>query len=308
MIEYLEPHIFKERYPLGKYINGGGQANVYASGEKYAVKQFHLNGILELLTELNYSVLLDHPCILKPFAWTFDIRGYIAMPLGQDITQAYRDKLISIEEIVSDTLSAITYIFKLKIVHYDIKTSNILYHEGKATIIDMGLSTVCKVEDRIQRDIFALARCYYELITSDYRLSKFETGITHVDWFLDKAYMDKPLEEILASIPKQLIVRRYTGKIPSQKIVTKIYHFTDKFNLKSITVNLIETLMSRCIRENIDMKLLEAMCIKIATTIHEDVQFAYTQLIDKDVTLNDCYQMIADIMRICECKILILPS
>src|ERR1700712_5456873 len=129
MIEYLLPEEFKKRYPIStEHMASGGQGKIYKSG-KYAIKVFKKCNIFELMAELNYYAFLCHPCILKPLAWTFNKNGYIAMPLGIDIKEAYESKLITIEEIVSDTLSAISYMHSLNVIHYDVKSSNIIYHD-----------------------------------------------------------------------------------------------------------------------------------------------------------------------------------
>lgn len=139
-IPYLEFDTSTGEYPLGTELSRGSYGAVYSSGE-YAVKIFILD---EAIIELDVYARFFHPCINRPVAWSYNSRNkqcYMAMPLGLSITEAYLAGRISIAHIVSDTLSAVGYLNRGGLAHRDIKPANIIYHDGYAKIIDVGLAT-----------------------------------------------------------------------------------------------------------------------------------------------------------------------
>lgn len=137
--KYITPLQFTCVYPLGDKIASGAYGSVFASGSKYAIKVFCKK--IDLIIELNIYSSVTHPCIMKPVAWTIiDCIGYIIMKRGYDIQEALHDKLITIEEVIADTLSAVTFLNSQGIEHGDIKPSNIMFHKNKAKLIDMGFA------------------------------------------------------------------------------------------------------------------------------------------------------------------------
>jgi serine/threonine protein kinase len=82
-----------------------------------------------------------HPCILAPVAWSVkDDRGYLVMPRGKSITSSYKKDKISLSQIILDSCSAINFLNTRGIAHGDIKPDNMVYHDGRCKIIDMGLA------------------------------------------------------------------------------------------------------------------------------------------------------------------------
>lgn len=188
-----------QKYPLGCFLGSGIQAKVYSSGQKFAVKVF--NDMSGFIRELYWGGILQHDCILKAIAWTFDQVGYIVMPLGKDVQKAYIEKVISIEEIVSDTLSVVNYMKSVGVVHNDIKLANMIYHEGKIKMIDLGLSTVY-IKSKMSWEIYSLVRSYYELPVEDIK-------IPPLDWFVDKIRFGQDVSSMMIEALKPLIVRTY---------------------------------------------------------------------------------------------------
>lgn len=74
---------------------------------------------------------------MKPLCWTYNIQtvneieGYIVMDKGIKVTDAYKNDLVAIEEIISDTLSAIAFMNSHGFAHCDIKPGNMIYSNGK---------------------------------------------------------------------------------------------------------------------------------------------------------------------------------
>ena len=180
---------FNRVYPLGVKLGQGTYGSIYKSGI-FAIKKIALD---EAISELNAYATIYHPCINRPVSWSYDKEdenAYIAMPLGTDLANAYRAGSITIEQIISDTLSAIAHLNKLGVVHRDIKPGNMIFHDGNAKIIDMGLSGAATlfsdgkyrikgiaytpshkdpeyVEtlwNNISAETYALAKSYYDII------------------------------------------------------------------------------------------------------------------------------------------------
>ena len=176
------------------------------------------------------------------------------MDRGEDIRTAFNKGKISIEEIVS----AITFLNCQGIVHGDIKPENIVFHEGKAKLIDTGIATKAHLstngeyyvekelystpyidieyrdgqENSIKCEIYALAMTYLAIMTSKFPsfgdVSVYTRGInttssTGIDWFFRQAgklQQDRPsIKEILETAPSNLIVRVYTGTVFSEPLI-----------------------------------------------------------------------------------------
>lgn len=132
-------------------------------GTKYTIKRE--NNFFDFLRELNYYSVLDHKCILKLIAYSYSFENgigyYFVMEKGEDIFEAYKNNKIRIEEICSDLLSAILYINELGIGHFDIKEQNVVYHDGKAKLIDFGLSDRCYPYISYNRDYYCYGNIAY---------------------------------------------------------------------------------------------------------------------------------------------------
>lgn len=143
MIQYIPYSDFKKLYPLSSLpFKEGVYGKIFVIGN-CVVKKFSPDYQLrEMTIELNMYAINVHPCIIKPLGWSSgdDFAGYIIMEKGIDICEAYLQNLITIEDIISDTLSAIAFMNLQGIFHGDIKPANMIFHEGKCKMIDLGLS------------------------------------------------------------------------------------------------------------------------------------------------------------------------
>jgi serine/threonine protein kinase len=144
IINYITYDQLLRRYPRDKAspTSSGTYGDVYRSGE-YAVKIFRDDvGLNNITKELNIYSSIDHPCIIKPICWSVDEeRGisFLVMPLGMDIKVAYNGGAIGIMKIIEDLLSAISFLNENGIAHCDIKPGNVIFHDGRAKLIDMGI-------------------------------------------------------------------------------------------------------------------------------------------------------------------------
>jgi serine/threonine protein kinase len=142
-IDYLSPQDFFNLYPkYSTFLTQSNYSTIYETEAGFIIKKFHQDPILRDFTiELNAYASLDHPCIMRPSAWTFDDGiGFLAMPKGKSIQRAYRDGDISLEEIISDCLAVISYMNDRGWVHADLKPDNMVFLNNKCLIIDLGLA------------------------------------------------------------------------------------------------------------------------------------------------------------------------
>ena len=149
IIPYLPYDEFLRRYPIEYEANvgSGSYGAVRRSKGKYAIKQFKPDPKLkDLIQELNIYAANAHPCIVRPVAWSVDdVIGHLAMPLGENLYNVF--DTIPIERVIFDTLSAIEFLNSRGIAHRDIKPYNMVYHEGRVKIIDMGLARKCELNN-----------------------------------------------------------------------------------------------------------------------------------------------------------------
>lgn len=301
MIEYLEPEEFKKKYPISDKIGSGRQGDVYKSRE-YAVKIFK-DLFNKFINELATYMTLNHPCIMQPTSWTFDKVGYIAMPLGSNIKEAYEHKLISAQEIISDTFSAIQYMHSIGLSHYDIREDNIIYYKGRAIIIDMA-QTIHHTQGDSEYESHSLLISYYTITTGDKSNKGFilKSGIEDLDSFMQKIQSSGIIPK-MDDLPTELIVRTHKG-ILSAPLLLKDYEIKSdilklgkQFSLQDRAICLANELYLKCVSDKY-IPLLGRACINVSSILSG----GYYLDIPEIITPNDFYQIIVDIMRICECK------
>lgn len=244
IIVYIDYADFIIKYPLKNK-----KGNIYYTENNYIVKEYKEDPCLSYLCiELNAHSVNNHPCILKPLAWcVHENKAYLAMDKGEDIMDAYIAGKITIEEIISDTLAAIEYMHNNNMVHADIKPYNMVLHEGKCKMIDLGLSRPILLNlideekymkeaaytdgyrdpeyygeqyNNIKCEIHALVASYYGIIKNLNlhfgQIYTMSSDMPHIQWLLKKAQLlrvDRPtLTQLLEEAPKELIVRKYNNK------------------------------------------------------------------------------------------------
>ena len=269
-IEYVEAKMFDQLYLTDLITIGRGSFGIIYANDKYAIKKFAY--IKDLITELNIYSIVKHPCILHPIAWSvINDNGFMVMPRGKSIRDALNEHKITIEEVISDTLSAISFMNSLGLAHRDIKPDNMIFVD-RCMIIDMGLAAKCILNkdgqyytinscytvpyrdpeysetqyNNIKVEIYSLAMSYKELLTYNVPefgdLIEYKCNISHIDWFFDQAkkpIIERPtIWEIIETAPSELIKRRYTGFLnrPPSVEINKLSGVNLKLTMDWITV------------------------------------------------------------------------
>jgi serine/threonine protein kinase len=256
-VVFLPLNDFRAVYPKDvgdSYLGRGTFGEVYSSGE-FAVKVSICTKDIDkhAIMELGFLTMVDHPCILRPIAWSFNpfyapdkTAVLMAMPKAQKIVDALKEGKITIEEIVSDTMSAAEYLNLQGIAHCDYKPQNMVYHDGKAKLIDFGLARRLEwlndnqkyikgfgytpvykdpeyyydQDNSVKCEIYSLAKTYHDLTSVErhtlFNMYSFKSDIPHLDWLFTEAKKPiserMPIEEIMRRAPPELIVRRHVGK------------------------------------------------------------------------------------------------
>lgn len=293
-ISYIDYEEFKVKYPHDPKERISGNS-------KYAVKRFEGSESAEFPLELNAYSSFIHPCILKPKAWTYNKDNdifYMISKRGKNIRKAYKDGDIKIEEIISDIMSAIAFLNSNSYIHGDIKPDNIVFHKGKAKLIDMGGFAKAKLNSddqyyvkdilytymyrdpeytgnqwtNIKCEIYSLAISIKEIIEQEIpyfgSLYGYKTDISHLDWFFDEAskFIEerKDINYLLNNSPEDLIVRRYTGTIFTVPIKDK----EENCNKKSII--LMSWLVEVAHRYDIDTEAL-FLCLHLIYRLFPEI-------------------------------------
>jgi serine/threonine protein kinase len=143
-IRYLDPDKFESLFlRKNKALGSGAIGTVFTTVGNLVIKQYPADfQLTDLIRELNIYASGSHPCLMKPRYWTSIAGiGYLAMPKGSDIKDAYREeKKISIDIIIRDSLSAIAFLNKRGIAHRDIKFNNLVYYNNKCVVIDLNVA------------------------------------------------------------------------------------------------------------------------------------------------------------------------
>lgn len=148
LMNIIFPYISHETFCRDKRVwemhDFGAYGTVYTVGS-VIIKQISHDQFgsisKDAFKELIFYATLDHPCIMKPLAWSVCRRAtYIMMPRGTPITDAYDRNLITQDALQCDLLSAVEYLNRNGVAHCDIKPNNIVFHNGRTKLIDFGLA------------------------------------------------------------------------------------------------------------------------------------------------------------------------
>jgi len=145
------------RYDLERELGAGGMATVWLAHDvkhdrEVAIKVLHphlaaLLGAERFLKEIHTTAQLQHPHILPLFD-SGDADGllYYVMPyVGEDslrerLTRETRLPVADAVRIGAEVASALDYAHRHGVIHRDIKSENILLHEGRALVADFGIA------------------------------------------------------------------------------------------------------------------------------------------------------------------------
>lgn len=154
----LSEQEFLARYSVSELLGKGTYGKVYDSGD-FAVKVQKLDS--NFFTELCVMAQFRHPniCPIVDFAISDD-KGYLAMPRGIDLLEAFNDGKITVREILSDLFAGMYFLNSHGIAHADLKVGNCIFLNGRVQIIDFGMVYFCQRADVKGKDYFFKGLAY----------------------------------------------------------------------------------------------------------------------------------------------------
>lgn len=141
MVKFLPQEEFDLLYPRGEYITLDEGKKIYLTENGKFVVKSEKASWRYIVTEIFLLNSISHPNIIEITNFTFENSIYsYAVPRGELIRNALREGKISLKTLISDMISATSFLHSNGIVHGDIKLDNIIFHENRAKLIDFGLS------------------------------------------------------------------------------------------------------------------------------------------------------------------------
>jgi serine/threonine protein kinase len=138
---FISSKQFFSLYPKGKLLGQGTYAKVY-EGKDYVVKETSV--ISSFIVEINFYSVIKHENMVPLYhACQQDGLYYLSLGKGENIVKALNRGDIKIEDINKQLYYFLAYIHSQGYVHGDIKPENTVYYNGKACMIDFGLSQKC---------------------------------------------------------------------------------------------------------------------------------------------------------------------
>lgn len=159
----LEYKSFLEKYEVNleeNPLSKGTYGRVYLSKDRqYVVKIQKI--IPSIFREICILKQFRHPniCPLEDISFGPDGNVLIAMPFGLELPTVYLTKKIALRELLTDIVSGIAFLNSNSIVHGDLKQSNVIVRNGRAQLIDVGISKFTEEfefthDGKIMRDNF----------------------------------------------------------------------------------------------------------------------------------------------------------
>jgi serine/threonine protein kinase len=137
---------FKRLYPTEAVIASGGYGSVMSVVGKNYIYKKQLWDRQAFFRDIALMSQFSHPNIMKIEHIAFhDGYGYFSQERGESFIRAFDDRRISLQEVISDVMGAFAFLEKNNIFHGDLKHSNLVFHEGRAKLIDFGLSMFTEV-------------------------------------------------------------------------------------------------------------------------------------------------------------------
>ncbi len=249
---YQDWKVFQDLYSFNKSdkINSGTQGTVYKSGN-FAIKK--ITKLQYFVDEVVFGITINHPNILKLIAWSTDNKCYyICYPLGLDVKKMYNQNKISLDNIISHTLSAVFYLFKQEIYHGDMYIDNLIYHDERIKVIDFGS---CSYNvDNLLHDFGNCISLFEELTIPPY--------CQKLQFLVDARY--KNLPNIIINNLEFLNVKKETISTKRCRDFEMFEISKNDYNLNKFEMQKVNELLSKCLNMNMKRdKSLEDSCIWI---------------------------------------------
>lgn len=183
------------------------------------IKKGNLNDLGEedYFKESKILYMCEHPNVCKIRWTTYDDENiYISMPFYKNgsLNKYINENILTVREIIKyslDILTGLHYIHSKRLVHFDIKPTNILIdNSGKAIITDFGLSKFLNENDYAENNIFYRKHMPYEaIIDNEAKLTNqsdiYQFGLTLYRMLVSKEDWDSQFNNITWDNFKKLI-------------------------------------------------------------------------------------------------------
>ena len=290
-MQYLSHKDFFSLYPKEFKIADGAYGKVYSSNE-YVIKKFNSDpSHLDFCIELNIYASINHPCIVKPVAWTVkNFHAYLAMEKGQKIYDAFIEGRIKIDQIICDVLSAVEFLNSNGIAHCDIKPGNIIFSEGRVKLIDMGICKYAELhtDGQYYIDNTAYSPSYRDPEYYMYQYNNIKCEITSIiltcyalinrqcptfgvlydykaepSWFFEQGNKPTEKKDTITQLTKNLPIK-YNGSINHPNEVKQ--KMSDKIR------SLIYAILKFCLNNNIKARCL-FLCLHLIRRTCNEITF-----------------------------------
>jgi len=156
VVDRLESEL-SDRYTFEEELGQGGMAVVYLAHDvkhqrKVALKVLRpelaaVLGTERFLNEIRVTANLHHPNILPLFdsGAAGEFLYYVMPYVGGETLRAKlnRERQLTVDEalaVTTDIAAALDYAHREGVIHRDIKPENVLFHEGRALVLDFGIA------------------------------------------------------------------------------------------------------------------------------------------------------------------------
>jgi hypothetical protein len=106
----------KYKWHRSETMAKGSYGQIYTAGE-FVVKVQEYNDTIDvIINELHYNSTYKHPCLAELTAWSYNSderEVYFVFPRGTTVKDAIVNRLITYQEMISDTLSVITFPWRI---------------------------------------------------------------------------------------------------------------------------------------------------------------------------------------------------
>src|SRR5881296_3473505 len=203
-----------DRYTLQRELGAGGMATVYLAHDprhnrRVAIKVMNselaaIIGAARFLKEIETTANLQHPNILPLFdSGQVDATVFYVMPFVQGeslrnrLTREVQLPVADAVRIAVEVAGALDYAHRHGVIHRDIKSDNVLLHDGRPLVADFGIALAWSHRDALTR----ITKSGVSLGTPHYMSPEQAAGEQNLDPRTDTYALGVVLYEMLAGQP-----------------------------------------------------------------------------------------------------------